>query len=77
MIKQPYLSLQLRTFSPEAPQSWQPVIDQAIAADLAGIGKVVVSDHVAFGEQLDAYGKPEIGGVLGGKQPTGPDGHWL
>ena len=30
-----------------------------------------------FGEQLDAYGRPEVGGTRGGKQPTGPDGHWL
>ena len=36
-----------------------------------------MSDHVVFGEDLDAYAKPEAGGVEGGKQPTGPDGHWL
>ena len=77
MTQEPYLSLQLRTFSPEKPTSWQPVMDQAIAADRAGVGKVVVSDHVVFGEQLGAYGNPRIGGVSGGKQPTGPDGHWL
>ena len=41
------------------------------------MGKVVVSDHVAFGNFLEAYGDPSIGGVSGGKQPTGPDGHWL
>ena len=77
MIQEPYLSLQLRTFSQDQPTSWQPVIDLAIAADRAGIGKVVVSDHVAFGTFLDAYADPSIGGVSGGKQPTGPDGHWL
>jgi probable F420-dependent oxidoreductase len=38
---------------------------------------VLVSDHVVFGEHMDAYGRPESGGVAGGKQPTGPDGHWL
>jgi probable F420-dependent oxidoreductase len=32
---------------------------------------------VVFGEDLDAYGRPEIGGQAGGTQPTGPDGHWL
>jgi probable F420-dependent oxidoreductase len=32
---------------------------------------------VAFGENLDAYGNPATGGTAGGKQPTGPDGHWL
>ena len=46
MKDKPYLSLQLRTFASEEPESWSPVIDQAVAADRAGIGKVVVSDHV-------------------------------
>src|SRR5205085_519173 len=49
----------------------------ARAADEAGIDRVVVSDHVVFGEDLEAYARPEAGGVDGGKQPTGPDGHWL
>ena len=77
MKDKPYLSLQLRTFASEEPESWSPVIDQAVAADRAGIGKVVVSDHVVFGENLDAYTDPTLGGVAGGKQPTGPDGSWL
>lgn len=77
MKDKPYLSLQLRTFASEEPESWSPVIDQAVAADRAGIGKVVVSDHVVFGENLDAYADPTLGGVAGGKQPTGPDGLWL
>jgi probable F420-dependent oxidoreductase len=53
------------------------VFDLARAADDAGIDRVLVSDHVVFGEDLDAYGRPERGGVDGGRQPTGPDGHWL
>ncbi|MBJ69201.1 MAG: LLM class F420-dependent oxidoreductase [Acidimicrobiaceae bacterium] len=77
MKDKPYLSLQLRTFASEEPESWSPMIDQAVAADRAGIGKVVVSDHVVFGENLDAYADPTLGGVAGGKQPTGPDGLWL
>jgi probable F420-dependent oxidoreductase len=36
-----------------------------------------VSDHVVFGENLEAYGDSTIGGIEGGKQPTGPDGLWL
>lgn len=36
-----------------------------------------MSDHIAFGENLDAYGDPSSGGVEGGRQPTGPDGAWL
>jgi probable F420-dependent oxidoreductase len=73
----PQLSIMLRTYAPEAPGTWQPVLDTARAADAAGVDRVVVSDHVVFGENLDAYGRPETGGVEGGKQPTGPDGHWL
>src|SRR5690349_4613870 len=45
--------------------------------DRVGIDKLVVSDHVVFGEHLDAYGNPASGGTAGGRQPTGPDGHWL
>jgi len=53
------------------------VIGTAVMADQAGIDRVAVSDHVVFGEQLDAYGRPELGGALGAQQPTGPDGQWL
>jgi probable F420-dependent oxidoreductase len=30
-----------------------------------------------FGERMDAYADPSVGGRTGGQQPTGPDGHWL
>jgi probable F420-dependent oxidoreductase len=73
----PQLSIMLRTYAAEDPETWQPVLDQARAADAAGVDRVLVSDHVVFGEHLEAYGRPESGGVEGGKQPTGPDGHWL
>ena len=53
------------------------IFELARAADEAGIDRIVVSDHVVFGENLEAYGSPETGGVDGGRQPTGPDGHWL
>ncbi len=71
------LTVALPTFSAEAPQSWDHVFDVARAADDAGVDRVVCSDHVVFGEDLEAYGRPEAGGVEGGRQPTGPDGHWL
>jgi len=67
----------LRTYAAEDPGTWQPVFDLARAADAAGIDRVLVSDHVVLGENMEAYGRPESGGVEGGKQPTGPDGHWL
>lgn len=76
-IPRPQLSIGLRSFSPDDPGGWQPMLDLARAFDSAGIDRLVVSDHVVFGENLDAYGRPELGGSEGGKQPTGPDGHWL
>jgi probable F420-dependent oxidoreductase len=72
----PVLSMQLRTFA-DGPTDWEAVLDLGVAADRAGIGRVVVSDHVVFGEDLEAYGDPRKGGAAGGRQPTGPDGHWL
>ncbi len=53
------------------------MLETARLYDRVGIDRLVVSDHVVFGEQLDAYGRPETGGTSGGRQPTGPDGHWL
>jgi probable F420-dependent oxidoreductase len=73
----PRLTTSLPSYSAEDPGTWDHVFELARAADDAGIDRVVVSDHVVFGEQLDAYGRPESGGVEGGRQPTGPDGHWL
>ena len=71
------LSVALPTFAADDPGDWTPVLDRARAADEAGIDRVLVSDHVVFGENLEAYGRPDSGGVEGGRQPTGPDGHWL
>jgi probable F420-dependent oxidoreductase len=73
----PLLSLHLVNFAAKDPGGWQHMFDRALAADAAGIGRVTVSDHVVFGERLEEYGKPEVGGMRGSKQPTGPDGHWL
>jgi probable F420-dependent oxidoreductase len=71
------LSAGLTTYAAEAPADWTAMLETARLYDRAGIDRLVVSDHVVFGEQLDAYGRPEIGGQRGGRQPTGPDGHWL
>ena len=73
----PTLSLQLISFSGEDHPDWTTLIAQATGADEAGIDRLIVSDHIAFGTALDAYGDPKLGGTAGGKQPTGPDGHWL
>lgn len=71
------LSVPLPTYAAEDPGGWDRLFDLARAADAAGVDRVVVSDHVALGEDLEAYGRRETGGVEGGRQPTGPDGHWL
>jgi probable F420-dependent oxidoreductase len=71
------LSVSLPTYAAETPDNWEYVLDIARAAEDAGVDRVVVSDHVVFGENLEAYANPETGGVEGGRQPTGPDGAWL
>jgi len=76
-IPAPRLATNLPSFAAEAPPSWDFLLARAEAADRAGIDRVLVSDHVVFGENLDAYGDPAKGGTVGGRQPTGPDGHWL
>ena len=71
------LSAGLLNFSAADPGGWNGLFDRARLLDAAGVDRLVVSDHVVFGENLDAYGNPKTGGVTGGVQPTGPDGHWL
>jgi probable F420-dependent oxidoreductase len=73
----PQFSMTLVTFAAEDPGTWQHALDRATAYDRAGVDRMVVSDHVVYGENLEAYGDPSTGGSKGGKQPTGPDGHWL
>jgi probable F420-dependent oxidoreductase len=73
----PQLSTALRTFAQDDPGSWHHLREAAQLLDAAGFDRIVVSDHVVFGEDLAAYGRPELGGQAGGRQPTDPDGHWL
>jgi probable F420-dependent oxidoreductase len=73
----PQLSVMLINFSASDPGGWQPLLEGARAADQAGVDRLAVSDHVVFGENLEAYGDSTVGGIAGGKQPTGPDGMWL
>jgi len=77
VIPQPHLSIQVVNFAAEAPDGWQRLLDHAVAADRAGVDRIAVSDHVVFGDDLSAYAEPAKGGLAGGRQPTGPDGHWL
>jgi probable F420-dependent oxidoreductase len=74
----PRLAVNLPFYSQSDLPNWsQLVLDRARAADMAGIDRLVVSDHVVFGENLDAYAHARLGGTEGGRQPTGPDGRWL
>jgi probable F420-dependent oxidoreductase len=75
----PGISVQVMNFAAQdpGPGGWQPMLDTARACDVAGIDRVVVSDHVVSGEDLEAYGDPKVGGIKGGVQPTDSDGHWL
>ena len=73
----PQISIPLVNFSRDGAGGWQGALALARAADRAGVDRLAVSDHVVFGERLEAYTDPALGGTTGGKQPTGPDGHWL
>ncbi len=74
----PEFSIRLTAMAAEDPASWQPLWNRVIAAERAGVDRVVLSgEHVVFGERLENYGRPELGGRAGGRQPTGPDGHFL
>lgn len=74
---EPRLSTAASSFAAEDPGDWSYLFRQVEALDRAGFDRIVLSDHVVFGENLEEYGRPEVGGQAGGKQPTGPDGHWL
>ena len=73
----PTLSAHLGNFAASDPGDWRPLLEKARNADAVGIDRLAVSDHVIMSENLDAYANPELGGIAGGKQPTGPDGIWL
>lgn len=65
------------SFAAEAPANWEHLTDWAQLLERCGIDRLLVSEHIAFGMNMDAYADPEAGGTKGGRQPTGPDGHWL
>jgi probable F420-dependent oxidoreductase len=77
MMQPAQLSTYLVTFEAEDPGDWSHLSDFARAADAAGFDRMVVSDHVAFGDRLEVYADPSQGGIRDGVQPTGPDGLWL
>jgi probable F420-dependent oxidoreductase len=76
-VRKPELSLYLTTYTDAPQHDWHATLRLAQAMDTAGVDRFVVSDHLVFGENLEAYADPSIGGQAGGRQPTGPDGAWL
>lgn len=76
-MTEPQISLQLKTFTDDRDYDWGATLALGAAMDAAGVDRVVVSDHVVFGENPGAYADPRLGGIDGGRQPTGPDGQWL
>jgi probable F420-dependent oxidoreductase len=77
MTHKPTISLYLTTYTDDPNTDWKATLDMARVMDEVGVDRVVVADHLVFGENLDAYGDPALGGAKGGRQPTGPDGNWL
>jgi probable F420-dependent oxidoreductase len=73
----PRIGINLPAYAQEDPGDWSHLLDCARAADMTGVDRVVVTDHVVYGKNQQAYARPELGGKAGGQQPTGPDGHWL
>jgi len=71
------IAIGLQSFAPSVPDSWDHLVNHAQLFERCGVDRVLVSEHVAFGSDLDSYGDPATGGRAGGRQPTGPDGHWL
>jgi probable F420-dependent oxidoreductase len=71
------LSMGIPSFSAEAPPDWEHLTDWAQLLEGCGFDRLLVSEHIAFGMNMDAYADPKTGGTKGGRQPTGPDGDWL
>jgi probable F420-dependent oxidoreductase len=63
------LSLGIPNFGGWPGDDPRALLDVARAADDAGVDRLVVSDHVVLGTNLDAY--------RWGRFPTAPDGPWL
>lgn len=67
--RRPTLTLGLPTFGTLPGGDWRRLLEVAQAAEAAGIDRVVVTDHVVNGPDVDAY--------PWGRFPTGPAADWL
>jgi len=50
----------------DGPCDWNRILEVACAADLAGIDRLLVSDHLAFDGQLDDCARSELGAQAAG-----------
>jgi probable F420-dependent oxidoreductase len=71
------LSLSIPPNLTEDAERWRFALDFARICDRVGVDRIVAPDHVVFGERLDAYANPSIGGIANGSQPTGSDGNYF
>lgn len=69
--------MSIPSFSAEARTDWAHLTQWAQLLERCGFDRLLVSEHIAFGMNMDAYADPRLGGTTGGRQPTGPDGPWL
>lgn len=67
--RRPTLTLGLPTFGTMPGGEWRRLLEVARAAESAGVDRVVVTDHIVNGPDVDAY--------PWGRFPTGPEGDWL
>lgn len=65
----PSLTLGLPTFGAAPDDDWRRLLEVAQAAEVAGVDRLVVTDHVVNGPNVDDY--------PWGRFPTGPEGDWL
>lgn len=73
----PRLAIYIPSYSNESRKDFTYLLEVARVADRLGVDRVSLPEHVVFGEQLEDFARPEVGGRRGGKQPTGPDGSFL
>jgi probable F420-dependent oxidoreductase len=69
----PRLAVSLDPFSVSNANSVHQIVAEAVLAEEAGVDRVTVPDHVAFGEHLEAYSNPSLGGKAGAKLPPGTE----
>jgi probable F420-dependent oxidoreductase len=65
----PTLTIALPSFGDAPDDGWPSLVEIAQLAEAAGVDRVVVSDHVVLGPNVDAY--------PWGRFPTASDGPWL